>query len=242
MKPNKDENRGIEYLQSIGYKDIIYEPDGNIPPDLLVENRIAIEVRRLNQNKKLNGKLMGLEQGENSIYSWITKVIQNVSDQNFTTSAFVSYSFRRPYPDKKELLRWITSTLNQHKTLIDNPKDYYYSDFDDSFELSFYPAGKKLQNQFVIGMTCDSDSGGFMVGELFKNINFIIEEKERKISKFKGKYQEWWLMLINRMDVSLNNKELEQLKSSRIQSTAFDKVLLVSGLPDGQSGIIYECS
>ncbi|MEZ4719401.1 MAG: hypothetical protein R2851_25450 [Caldilineaceae bacterium] len=33
-----------------GFENVVYEPDGNIPPDFLVDERIAIEVRRLNQN------------------------------------------------------------------------------------------------------------------------------------------------------------------------------------------------
>ncbi len=39
-----------EHLAHRGYKYVVYEPDGNIPPDFLVDGSIAIEVRRLNQN------------------------------------------------------------------------------------------------------------------------------------------------------------------------------------------------
>src|SRR5207302_582940 len=51
-KMDKAEMLGRDYLVHLGFsKDtIIYEPDGNIPPDLLVEKRIAVEVRRLNQH------------------------------------------------------------------------------------------------------------------------------------------------------------------------------------------------
>ena len=33
-----------------GENRINYEPDGNIPPDFLIDNNIAIEVRRLNEH------------------------------------------------------------------------------------------------------------------------------------------------------------------------------------------------
>jgi hypothetical protein len=49
----RDEKKAREYLESLGFKQIIYEPDGNIPPDFLVESSIAIEVRCLNQHKNL---------------------------------------------------------------------------------------------------------------------------------------------------------------------------------------------
>lgn len=31
------ESVAIEYFQSRGYSNIIHEPDGNVPPDLLIE-------------------------------------------------------------------------------------------------------------------------------------------------------------------------------------------------------------
>jgi len=34
-----------KYLAHRGYMDVIYEPDGNVPPDFLVNGCIAIEVR-----------------------------------------------------------------------------------------------------------------------------------------------------------------------------------------------------
>jgi len=35
-----------EYLSSQGFSDVAYEPDGNVPPDFLLNGRIAVEVRR----------------------------------------------------------------------------------------------------------------------------------------------------------------------------------------------------
>lgn len=37
------------YLKGI-FTDVRYEPDGNVPPDFLADSRVAVEVRRLNQN------------------------------------------------------------------------------------------------------------------------------------------------------------------------------------------------
>lgn len=46
---NRKEKIIENYLKSLGFSDIIYEPNGNVPPDFLVDKTIAIEVRRLNQ-------------------------------------------------------------------------------------------------------------------------------------------------------------------------------------------------
>jgi hypothetical protein len=39
----------------------IHEPDGNVTPDFLVDRRIAVEARILNQHFVVNGKAEGLE-------------------------------------------------------------------------------------------------------------------------------------------------------------------------------------
>jgi len=39
----------------------VYEPDGNTPPDFLVNGTIAVEVRRLNQNEIIESGHRGLE-------------------------------------------------------------------------------------------------------------------------------------------------------------------------------------
>lgn len=38
------------YLKGLAFQDVRYEPDGNVPPDFLCDGRVAVEVRRLNQN------------------------------------------------------------------------------------------------------------------------------------------------------------------------------------------------
>ena len=39
-----------DFLVRRGYADVRYEPDGNVPPDFLVDDRIAVEAGVLNQH------------------------------------------------------------------------------------------------------------------------------------------------------------------------------------------------
>ena len=66
-----------KYLRHIGYTDIVFEPDGNIPPDFLVNKRIAIEVRMLNQSYDESGRVRGLD--ETTIPLW--KTLEEVAAQ-----------------------------------------------------------------------------------------------------------------------------------------------------------------
>lgn len=53
---NNDEAIVKRFLENQFLK-VTHEPDRNIPPDFLVNDEIAIEVRRLNQNyTRINGK------------------------------------------------------------------------------------------------------------------------------------------------------------------------------------------
>ena len=47
---DESERIASEYLATLGFNDIQYEPDGNVPPDFVLNKTIAVEVRRLNQN------------------------------------------------------------------------------------------------------------------------------------------------------------------------------------------------
>ena len=52
----------FQYLKSRGFINIVYEPDGNIPPDFTIDGRNAVEVRRLNENEKTTTGHRGLEE------------------------------------------------------------------------------------------------------------------------------------------------------------------------------------
>ena len=60
---NPDEQIAYKYLQNkFGTERIIYEPNGNIPPDFLVPAGPAVEVRRLNRHDFSGAKPKGVEE------------------------------------------------------------------------------------------------------------------------------------------------------------------------------------
>jgi hypothetical protein len=40
---NDSEKLVFEYLKSRGFDKVVYEPDGKVPPDFLIDGRIAVE-------------------------------------------------------------------------------------------------------------------------------------------------------------------------------------------------------
>ena len=105
-----------EYLAHQGFTSIVYEPDGNVPPDFLVEGRIAIEARRLNQNKEgVADGPRGLEELSKPLDAAVRKAIASMGPPSAGATWFVLYTFRRPLPPWKELERLLAVALRSFR-------------------------------------------------------------------------------------------------------------------------------
>ena len=86
-----------EYLTYLGVKDIVFEPDGNVSPDFVVNGKIAIEVRRLNQHySDKSGKPEGLEQLAMPLRQRLETLLRMLGPPTNNLSWWVSYRFKRP--------------------------------------------------------------------------------------------------------------------------------------------------
>ena len=93
------ETLALSYISSIGYSSITYEPDGNIPPDFLVDGKIAIEVRRLNYNRITeSGKSQGVENSQFAVLRMMNELLPLLGSSDTGRSWWVTYRFKRPIP------------------------------------------------------------------------------------------------------------------------------------------------
>jgi len=237
MTPNTEEQIVIDCLIHQGYDEIKFEPDGNIPPDILLDNRIAIEVRRLNKNKIEGKEYQGLEQEEFLVHGIMKKVMSECSDKEFNRSAFVGYFFNRPIPSRKEIKKYAIETLEKHKLVIDQKREYVLNDY---FKLEIFPSEIKLDQQYQYGMSSDYDSGGFVVSLIHKNLKLIIPEKEKKVSKYRENYSEWWLAVVDKIGYGLSELDSKQFYDLAKIETSFDRLLLVSAIDPKSFRYLYE--
>jgi len=138
QKPNSDEIRAKQYLQTLQHTKLEYEPLGNVTPDFLMDSKVAIEVRRLNRN----------------------------------------------YLKDKHLVR--------------------VDDFNDSL---------------------------WMMSELHKNIQLVIDEKNYKINRNFDIYFEWWLILVDYITYGMSSEDFEVLKKMKLDKKKFTKIIILT--PDG---------
>jgi len=235
--PNREEQLVIDCLKIQGFENIKFEPDGNIPPDILLNGKIAVEVRRLNQNQSTESGFKGLEQDEYAVHGLFKKIFDEISDEIYERSAFVGYEFSRPLPDKKVLKRKVIETLENHKPYIHEHREYEIS---DTFKLRLIPSSSKLRKQFQYGMSSDGDSGGFVVGLIYENLKLIINEKEEKVENHRKKYSEWWLAVVDTIGYGLTDLDIEQFCDLPKLEYQFDRILLVSPLDSSKFNYLYE--
>ena len=72
---DSSENIVFTYLSHQGFTDVVYEPDGNVPPDFLLDGRIAVEVRRLNQNEQMASGSHGLEEVAKPLWARMNRLV-----------------------------------------------------------------------------------------------------------------------------------------------------------------------
>src|SRR5712691_4749237 len=92
-----------EYLAHRGFRDVLFEPDGNVPPDFLFEGRIAVEVRRLNQNEETSEGPRGLEEVAIPLQAKVIRLLATLGPATGDESWYVTYSLRRPVPQWNQL-------------------------------------------------------------------------------------------------------------------------------------------
>jgi len=216
------------YLESVGFAQIQYEPDGNVPPDFLADGRVAVEVRRLNQNHD-----DGTGRGPRGLEEVAIPLWNRVRDYLITLgpapasgqSWFVFYRFGRPIPLWKTLKQELDAVLIPFMSTADpHPFEVKLS---SGVELSVIRATTPKATFFRPAGHVDKQSGGFLISEIASNLKLCITEKELKIASFRTKYPEWWLVLPDHIGYGLDDFDRELFRDQVNITHNFDKVVLL---------------
>lgn len=228
---DQSEKLAEKCLKNMGYSNIIYEPDGNVPPDFLVEGRYAVEVRRLNQNYDdgSGSGPRGLEEDAIPLWHRIRSHLANLGPAPATgESWYVFFSFSRPTPAWNDLKRELDALLIPFMREA-NPQPFERMlPLHSEFRLKVFRAVTPKSTFFELGGQSDEQSGGWLLNEIESNLSHCIKEKSTKIQRFRHKYPEWWLMLPDHIGFSLSDFERELfLDEIKVIPEQFDKVILI---------------
>jgi len=208
--------------------DVIYEPDGNVPPDFLVNGRIAVEVRRLNQNEETAEGPRGLEEVAVPLQARVTQLLSALGPAEDGESWYVTYDFRRPLADER--LDALRSALTAFRDAPPQGRRPGRLAIAPRFKANLLRAGRPYTDFFVFGGYADGDSGGFVLAELSKNIRICIEDKSKKVARVRGNYPEWWLLLVDHIALGFGDDEGETLRQLMQFEHDWDKIVIVSPL------------
>ena len=120
----REEKIAEKYFKSIGFENIEFEPKGNRTPDFSIDEKIAIEVRRLNQFH--NGRPL-----EKVSYNLIPKIINQVEsfgNNSHINSAFIGIRYSRPIKYNQKIKERIDSILKSHSSKMEVHKVYKISE------------------------------------------------------------------------------------------------------------------
>lgn len=239
---DKTEEIAKRYLTSCGFSDVVYEPDGNVPPDFLLDGKIAVEVRRLNQHEDTNGVSQGLEVSSIPLWQKMEKLVTSVnSGAPYRQSAFVTYTYSRPIPPWADIESFVREWLINLQNGLAGPESVLPTR-RGYFELAAIKSSNRYDTPFIMGGCSDHDAGGFVISELKRNLEIVIREKSLKIARYRAKYNEWWLLLVDHIAYSLDADDRQDFREVVAIEHDWNKIVLINPLNAEQAFEILERS
>lgn len=215
------------HLEHLGYHDIQYEPDGNVPPDFLVDGQIAVEVRRLNQHAERAGKAQGLEKVQFQLLPRIRRILDSFGPPTRGASWFVTFRFQRPVDwdsVRPRLEAWLTTFRDGLQSSRQEIS------FGSNFWISVVKASAPAESLYLLGGFMDRDAGGWLLSKMEQNIALCSAEKAKKVARVRGKYPLWWLVLVDQIGYGLTQYEREIFLGRPRINHDWDRLIVVNPL------------
>jgi hypothetical protein len=174
------------YLQSL-FSKVEYEPIRNETPDFLCDNRVAVEVRRLDE---------GHDTDQRNLEDMFDTHLPTFGRPTSTSGSwYVSCEFSRPLGHFKVLRRELGKVLIPFRD-SPNPQNFR-AQITDSLLIEVIRHPGSLPNCFNPCMFSDLQQGGSDIPRFMSHMQRCIDEKNLRIQNNYAKYDEWWLALID---------------------------------------------
>ena len=227
LRMDPTEKIAFDHIFSRGHQNIVYEPNGNIVPDFLVEERIAVEVRRLNQNEQGRDTPKGLEEVEMPLIGKLNKFLKSLEPTR-DSGWWVLFRFKRPVPQWKH----VESKMREFFLSLEKmPKrDKVRFPVGTNIDVELWQKNNSLEKTFELGTFDDLDQGGFVIPELERNLRMCIDEKTKKVAGFRAQYPEWWLILVDHVAYGMSQYDRKIFRESVFIQHDWDKVTIINPL------------
>jgi hypothetical protein len=221
-----EEQIAEDYLRGLGIGSVIFEPDGNIPPDFSVGSSTGVEVRRLNQNYFGEDDPKGHEELSIPLWRTVEKVASEFNNQFAGKSYWILPKYwRPPRQSGGETAKSVRDSLEGFLRRGGKVPDELV--VNDHLKLIVWPSSPVQGRVFRLGGGYDRDSGGGLVPMYADNISYCIREKSEKIGPYQNRYDTWWLLLVDLLGWGIDDFEESELRSMIPSLGRFDRVILI---------------
>lgn len=208
----------------MGFTQIDFEPAGNCTPDFLLDDRIAVEVRRLNENHEDGAGMHGLEEAYIPLWHAISALLKRMGSAS-DESWFVSFTLlSRPVEPLRTLGPKIKDALSEFKDRPIRTNQVIFA--SEGLSVDVAKASSVHADYFLWGCGQDMQSGGAIVTEAIRNIEICSAEKLAKIAEHRSRYPEWWLVLVNNIGLGLGDYDKQQLIEHFNRPKGWDKLVI----------------
>lgn len=219
---NKAENAAYAYLKH-RYSDVVYEPDGNIPPDFLVDRQLAVEVRTLNDSYSSEGDQIRIT---HAVSMALKEFDRPAEDQTYWVTLCLSGPLTSLRQVKSRLRQELRQFLNGSR------QNSHAIRLTDSVALALRKSSVPHRQTFRIANLKDNEAGAGIADLYRNNIRHCIEEKTKKVAAYRDRYSRWWLILIDYLCGLFPNDpddatEIEFVKRSSRKPSVWEKILVV---------------
>lgn len=221
-----EEELAKNFLSTLKLGRPIYEPNKNNPPDFLLDNGIAVEVRRLNQNYFEGTQRKGLEETAITVKKVFNEAVDQLNQLHEKTY-ILALSFKRPIDLSRGKLKslFLKALKDLLDTGITSSKEIKVN---ENIMIIAHPAEHKRKELFFYAVTSDGNSGGRLVNMYIKNINHCIKEKEKKIKTHFDKYLTWWLLLVDHIVGKLPEFDKSSVQGEIIHGDTFSRIMVMN--------------
>ena len=220
---NQDEATAEKYLNTCGR--IVFEPDGNIPPDFSINGKIGVEVRRLNQNYRETGKVSGLEQNSIPLIKTVEAVLSKYPVVDPNERFRLSIRYGQNTSKKREIEKSIDSAIQSFETSGHQYPSTY--SITDTLELVFAAKAGNTNQKYSLGIFLDRNRGGWVVDIYTTEINHCAQEKEKKVKPYQNAYSEWWLILVDHL-CAFDSYSHKDILAGIEKPSVFEKIILMN--------------
>lgn len=220
---NQDESIAEAYLKKC-YENVVYEPDGNIPPDFSIGGSVGVEVRRLNQQHRDNENTKGLEEQRIPLNKAVENELSKYPLDQDGNNYWLTLRYERNIGKLKDIKTNTNLAAQAFQAQNENiPFKYQLS---ENVALEFVAKAQKLSRKFKIGIESDQNSGGWVVGMYTQDVMHCIKEKEQKIKPYANKYESWWLLLVDHINC-MDSYDKDDVVKSLTKPSCFEKVIVI---------------